>query len=112
LKRGAQPTDTVLKLLSKFNIEPAAIRRGEIPAPVVRPEPVVAQVPAPKARAKRGATKEEPAAEAAEVAAGDEAVDEGNAASAEASATPEAEAAEATVELTPEETVEVGETPE
>lgn len=36
LRRGAQPTDTVVKLLSKFNIEPAAVRKGEAPAPVER----------------------------------------------------------------------------
>lgn len=29
LRRGAQPTDTVLKLLSKFDLDPATIRRPQ-----------------------------------------------------------------------------------
>jgi small subunit ribosomal protein S16 len=112
LKRGAQPTDTVLKLLSKFNIEPAAIRRGEAPAPVIRPEPVAEEAPAPKPRAKRSTMKAAPAAEPAEASATDEAVDEATTASTEEPAAAEVEAGEATVELTAEETAEVGETPE
>src|SRR5436305_6289630 len=33
LKRGAQPTDTVEKLFSKFDIVPSQVRKGQQPAP-------------------------------------------------------------------------------
>jgi small subunit ribosomal protein S16 len=50
LRKGAQPTETVEKLLSKFNITPSEVRKGE--APVF--EPGVKRAPAP-------ATEEQPA---------------------------------------------------
>jgi len=34
LRKGALPTDTVTILLRKFDIDPAAVRKGEIAAPV------------------------------------------------------------------------------
>ncbi len=115
LRRGAQPTDTVLKLLSKFNIEPSAVRRGETPEPVIRPQPAAEEAPPSKPRAKRGTAK----AKSEEVA-----VAEASAPEAAPAEVPTMDAAgsgdvalaagsgEATVELSPEETVEVGEAPE
>jgi small subunit ribosomal protein S16 len=53
LRRGAQPNETVLKLLSKFNIEPTAVRRGETP---VTPDVTPAPSPRTSNRSSQGAT--------------------------------------------------------
>jgi small subunit ribosomal protein S16 len=115
LRRGAQPTDTVLKLLSKFNIEPSAVRRGETPEPVVRPQPAAEEAPAPKPRAKRSSAKAKADdAAVAEGSAPEVAAGEINAAVSAENGGGAAETAsgEATLELAPEETVEVGESAE
>lgn len=72
LRRGAQPTDTVLKLLSKFNIEPAAVRKGESPAPVDRPaaprqtRPAARTAPSAPETSAASATTEAPTPEPAD----------------------------------------------
>lgn len=102
LRRGAQPTDTVLKLLSKFNIEPSAVRKGETPAPI---EPTVAPSRHTSNRTRAGSGNATATAEAAVPGA----------AIAEAPSdaeSPESDAGESTIELAPDEAPEVTETGE
>ena len=102
LRRGAQPTDTVLKLLGKFNIEPSAVRKGHTPEPVAS---VAAPSPQTSNRSQQkgsGTTATaEPAAEApaAETASAD---------ASDAENDPEA----VTIELAPDDAPAVTETGE
>jgi small subunit ribosomal protein S16 len=102
LRRGAQPTDTVLKLLSKFNIEPTAVRKGATPAPV---EPAEAPSRQTSNRTRPGGGN---AAASAEAAVPGAAIAE----APRATDAPEGDAAESTIELAPEDAPEVTETGE
>lgn len=57
LRKGVQPTDRVARLLSKVNIDPAAVRRGE-------PIPTAERKPVRRSRTKE-ASADAPAVEAA-----------------------------------------------
>jgi small subunit ribosomal protein S16 len=75
LRRGAEPTDTVAKLLSKFNIEPAVVRKGGEPGPMPeRAAPVAAAV---ESSAANHVDAVEPAATVETSPSLDDAVDEG-----------------------------------
>lgn len=103
LRRGAQPTDTVLKLLSKFNIEPGEVRKGGTPAPIT---PVAPPSPQTSNRSQRkgsrGTATAEP--ETADAPAAEAPVPEPPAA--------EADASEVTIEIAPEDAPEVTESAE
>ena len=60
LRRGAQPTDTVWKLLSKFNIEPTAVRKGHTPEALE-----TASLPSPRTSNREAAAAASEAATAA-----------------------------------------------
>jgi small subunit ribosomal protein S16 len=100
LRRGAQPTDTVLKLLSKFNIEPSAVRKGETPAPV-EPAAAPSRQTSNRTRAGNGNATAEAAVPGAAIAE----------APSDAESL-ESNAGESTIELAPDEAPEVTETGE
>ena len=106
LRRGAQPTDTVLKLLSKFNIEPSAVRKGQNPdpvAPVAVPSPQTSNRSRPKASRSGATAIAEPPVQGESAAAGDLAIE---------APEREAEPSEVTLELAPEDAPPVAESGE